>query len=399
MRRMAAGVAILAVAAALLWMMSHRAPTPAARAAAGEDEDAATAPWSDRSSPRASRAGTPPGKMVPPPPAVIEQPAMPHARPPYSPDTFRLAAEIKPGAAEWDETPSDPNGTMVLRLRPTTYVVHAPAPITVELEVLDDKTRRHQPVARAELQLRGPGDGGNVHSADFGDDGSMLYRATLQPDDRERPKMYGHVMGQAQVQLANGKVYLLATNLVYSVDPGARVVGEYADVIRDGDLYIGMTLAVDHGGLYQVRGELFGPTGEPIAESRLVRTLDAGRARAELHFFGKAISDSGVNGPYELRDLYVVEHLSDAGYDAIGPLIDDAWRTQPYRAVDFSHEEYQPSQPTAAPVTASSPSQLEKPLPLYGARTTGPTTTPLSSPQPTVALHPDVVAGSLPPGR
>jgi len=40
----------------------------------------------------------------------------------------------------------------------------------------------------------------------------------------------------------------------------------------------------------------------------------------ELHFFGKAIFDAGVNGPYLLRDLYVSEHLPSADYDAMGPI-------------------------------------------------------------------------------
>ena len=397
MRRIAAGLAILAIVAALLLMMSRPKRAPAA-AASAEDETT-TAAWRDRAGGWSRASPPPPGLRVPPPPAIIEQPAAPRARPPYSPDTLPLAAEIKPGAAEWDETPSDPNGTLVLRLRPATYVVHAPGPIAVELEVLDTKTRRRQPVARAELQLRGPRDGGDVHTADFADDGSALYRATWQPDDKERAELYGHVMGQAQVQLGDGKVYLLSTNLVYSVDPGARIAGEWSDELRAGDLYIGMTLVVDHGGLYQVRGELFGPTGDPIAESRLVRALDAGRVRAELHFFGKAISDRGLGGPYLLRDVYVSEHLTDADYDAIGPVLDDAWRTQPYRAVDFAHEAYEPPPPTGPLVTAESPSQLQKPAALFGARPTGPTTTLLASPQPTVALHPDVVAASLPPPR
>ncbi|HEX6838854.1 MAG TPA: hypothetical protein VF334_19885 [Polyangia bacterium] len=391
-RRLAAALALLAVAAALLVIFSRRHVSTVAVSARGADDDDAAAPWRSRieSATRSSSAKAP-GTMVPPPPAVLEHPAAPPARPPYSPDTFRLAAEIKPGASEWDETPSDPNGTFVLRLRPTAYVVRPPSPIAVELEVLDTHKRR-QAVARAELQLRGSGKDAPVHTFEFFDDGSGLYTATYQPGDGERAQLLGHVLGQAQVQLRDGKSYLLSTSLVYSVEPGARIVGEFSDERRAGDLYIGMTLAVDHAGLYQVRGELFAPTLDAIAETRMVRSLDPGRARVELHFFGKAIADRGLNGPYLLRDLYVTEHLASADYDAMGPVLDDAWRTQPYRAVDFSSQPYQPPPPSAPVVNAFSPSEQQKPPPLFGARATGPTTALASSPSVTVALHPDVVA-------
>ena len=390
-RRLAAALALLSVMALVAMLRRHAAPARAG----GDDEDPSANAWRDHFSGSSASSPAAQKKPAPPPPAILVQPAGPPARPPYSPDTLALAAEIKPGASEWDETPSDPNGTYTLRLRPAAYVVRAPSPIVVELEVVDTHKRR-QPIARAELQLRGSGDA-TIHTAAFTGDGG-LYTATFQPNDEERVTLLGHVMGQAQVQLRDGKSYLLSTTLVYSVEPGARIVGEFSDERRDGDLYIGMTLAVDHAGLYQVRGELFGPSQEPLAESRLVRSLDAGRARVELHFYGKALVDRGVNGPYLLRDLYLSEHLTNADYDAMGPVTDDAWRTQPYRAVDFSPEVYEPTASTATVVTANSPSELQKPPPLFGARPTGPTTALSSSPQPTVALHPDVVAAG-PPAR
>ena len=389
-RRLAAALLLLAVAAALLVILSRPRAAPLAERARGDGDDEVATAWHSRIDSARLSGTKAPGTMVPPPPAVLEQPPAPPARPPYSPDTLRLAAEIKPGASDWDETPSDPNGTLVLRLRPATYVVRPPGPIVVELEVVDTHKRR-QPVARAELQLRGSARDAPVHTFAFFDDGSGRYVATYQPGDAERAQLFGHVLGQAQVQLRDGKSYLLSTSLVYSVEPGARIVGEFSDERRGGDLYIGMTLAVDHAGLYQVRGELFGPTLDPIAETRLVRSLDPGRARVDLHFFGKAIADRGLNGPYLLRDLYVAEHLAGADYDAMGPVLDDAWRTQPYRAVDFSDQPYQPPPPTTPAVNAFSPSEQQKPPPLFATRPTGPTTTLASSPSPTVALHPDVV--------
>lgn len=320
-------------------------------------------------------------------------PAGPPAPPPYSPETLPLVEEVHPGAAvEWDEVPTAEDGTVMLRVRPARYYQRAPGPIAVELEAVDRLGQRHA-VARAEVQVRGER-GAEAYRVPFGDeDRDLLYTARFAPSKAQAAALVGHVQLAVQAQLGDGKTYFVASGLVYGRDPGGRIVGNFSDEVRDGSLVIWLTVAIEEPGLYQVRGELFGPALQPIAETKTAAQLDRGEQRMALRFFGKALVDRGVDGPYRLRDVYLAQAFLDEGYDAMGPVLDEAYTTQPWRARDFSPAAWAPPSVTAEVVGPDHPSQQGKPPPLYTSRPTGPTRTPAPQPMATPPIHPDVAPG------
>lgn len=308
-------------------------------------------------------------------PVFPENPAVPDEAPPYSPDTLPLAEAIDPEISAWDDVPTDPEGTFFVRVRPEHYQTRAPQPIVIELEVVD-RTKARQSVSRAEASIKSATstkEHPTILTQPFTAGSDNLYRAKFDLDRDQQNELKGHVLVQAQVQLSTGKVYLVSTSVVYTRVPDGRIVGNWRDEKRDGSLYIGCEVQIDQPGLFQVRGELFGPGFEPIAESKVTATLQPGTQRLELHFFGKALYDRKVDGPYRLRFVYLSQAFLQDGYDAVGPVLDDAYTTAAYRAVDFSSAKYEAPSLVGEVVGPDSPSQRDKPPPLFVKRADGPT--------------------------
>jgi hypothetical protein len=306
-------------------------------------------------------------------PSSPEVPSLPPAQPPYAPETLALAEELHPGVTEPTDAPGSKDGSWRLRFLPTPYVVRAPAPIAVTLELLDATGARHA-IPRAELTLKTANPkraNPPLYTVPFVDDGSgsdgagdLLYTATFMPPSDARAGLFGHVLMQIQVQLPDGSHQLLTGALEYSPEPNARIAGQFEDSVRDGHLYLTMTVRVSAQGLYRVAGQLFGPHLEPIAESYALETLSPGDARVSLRFFGKALVDKGVDGPYRVRQLYLSEEIVDEAYSAMGPVIEEAWTTRPYRVTQFSAEPYQQPVATGPRIGPDDPSQVNKPPPL-----------------------------------
>ncbi len=293
---------------------------------------------------------------------------------PYSPDTLPLVEAIVPGEAEWDDVTSDAEGTYLIRVRPASYFFRAPAPIVIELEVLD-KSKGKQKVTRAEAQIKSATGGKKTPvdmDAKFALSPDGVYRATFAPNETQQKGLMGHVMLQAQVQLSTGKSYIVASSFMYTRDPDGRITGNYRDEMRDGSLYIAMSVQIDKPGLFQIRGELFGPQYQPIAETRLTKQLEPGEHRLELHVYGKAIVDRALDGPYRLRYLYLSQGFPEDGYEAIGPILTDAHTTQAYPYAKFTSAKYEAPAAEGLVIGPGDPSQANKPPPLFAKRPEGP---------------------------
>jgi hypothetical protein len=143
-----------------------------------------------------------------------------------------------------------------------------------------------------------------------------------------------------------------------------------------------MAVHVDTPGLYRVTGQLFGPDLEPIAESFWLNPLSPGDTRITLRFFGKALVDKGVDGPYRLRQVYLSEEVVDEAYSAMGPLLDEAWTTRPYKASQFSPDAYEPEAPSVPRIGPDDPSQRDKPPPLLNRSDPRPAQQGQGSPRP-----------------
>jgi hypothetical protein len=104
-----------------------------------------------------------------------------------------------------------------------------------------------------------------------------------------------------------------AANLIFCHEPGAALAADSAHVTNhDGNLMLNFRTDVTRAGNYWAYAELWGgPDGDrPVAFARQqVPGLSAGPHDIELMFGGQIIADSGVDGPYTIRNA----HIDDVG--------------------------------------------------------------------------------------
>jgi len=87
----------------------------------------------------------------------------------------------------------------------------------------------------------------------------------------------------------------------------ATITGPYRFALEQGSvaLYVGVNVTAPSS--QGLRGELWGPHGEPIAYSGAHGDhLPVGSSTMKLTFYGKVIRDSGVDGPYHIKNLVLM---------------------------------------------------------------------------------------------
>lgn len=101
-----------------------------------------------------------------------------------------------------------------------------------------------------------------------------------------------------------GVEHVDSINLEYTPDEAipARFTAEYTEAIEKGSLRFRVGIDVRTSGYYVVEANLWSD-GEPVAWTREKVDLSEGRDFVELEFFGKAIRESGLDGPYEIGQL------------------------------------------------------------------------------------------------
>jgi len=83
----------------------------------------------------------------------------------------------------------------------------------------------------------------------------------------------------------------------------ARFVGATTDSLVDGAVVLEVGVDVREPGRYLIDANLHAADGEPLAWTRFKGDLARGTTRVALRFFGKALRDRGVAGPYFLGEL------------------------------------------------------------------------------------------------
>lgn len=145
--------------------------------------------------------------------------------------------------------------------------------------------------------------------------------------------------------LQSGDLSLFATPLM----PGdaaaaASITGFAGENLWRGSLQIHFRVKIQQAGFYSFRTQLTSEQGKPLVEALLHQQLTVGEHRLHFLIYGKAIRDSGVNGPFLLPGL-VGERLPADGSVETGQhgalqSFRSAYKTQKYRAVDFTDKEY-----------------------------------------------------------
>ncbi|MGZ3419120.1 MAG: hypothetical protein ACXWUG_25700 [Polyangiales bacterium] len=317
----------------------------------------------------------PPGMDPRPRPEGVDEPGtlpgqnLPPTAFPYPPGSQPLTEGVDPSSAHPEDDPVDAKSGIHAVFQPRKGIVHPPEPIIVDLQVLDAKGKRLA-VSGAYARFRADGttvEGGPWYRTNFSES-SLLYTATYSPlADEQIALLKGgrHVFVEVHFEAPNGlgpRTY--STVVSYGRKPSAQLTGKYSDAIVDGSLSVQAGVHVDVPGDYRLIASLYGPDGETaIAFGKAVGTLPVGDTSMTLSFFGKILRDKGIDGPYVLRYLMLFERDPVKGDDYSGETVDHAHTTHPYKAKDFSPDDYKPPPNQAVVVTANDPSQQNKPPP------------------------------------
>jgi hypothetical protein len=345
------------------------------------DRDDAPAPDAAR-----QRAPTAAPLMMPAPPAPRGQAVAPvaagtlpldRAPSPYPPNSQPLTEGTDPAMSAAEDVPVDAATGVHAVIAVRRDVVHPPDPIVVDLAVLDRAGKRLAiRDARAYLRdERATAATGTGVRAPFVDDGSgadraagdLAYTATIAPSPQEQHTLARfRAFVEVAFDVPNLGARRYTTWVTYTPRPHAALDRTFAERVEGGSLIVDVGLAVAERGRYKVIASLYAADrATAIAFAQDARPLDAGRRSIPLVFFGKILHDRGVDGPYVLRYAMVFEEFPERGSYWPGDTVDDAFTTAAYRASDFSPASYV-APPLADPqVTADSPSQLDKPPPLF----------------------------------
>jgi len=187
------------------------------------------------------------------------------------------------------------------------------------------------------LQLRDDGKHGDAVAGD------RTYTATV-PITKAMAAEHPGWWGYRARALVGGEPFETSNQFqIWPID--VRLTGRYRDALEDGSLAIYAEVEARAAATIQVRGEVHGGGGEDIAFGWVNQDVRAGESEVRLLFYGKALHDRGLDGPYRIEHVVL-------GYPAgklIGPdATDVAHRTAAYRAADFRGDGYNASDPLFA---------------------------------------------------
>jgi hypothetical protein len=397
----AALVAIALLALLLLWRLT-RAPDHA------RDDDAARAAVATAAAQPTTTAGPAPA-MAPVDPAVHpdygpaavpEIPIGPDSPPQFPPGSQPLTEGTDPALSVSEDDPVDSDHPQAMHavFGARRDVVHPPDPLVFDLKVTDDKGNRlvvKNAYAKFRSEKASP-ETGPWFRAEFADDGNGAdlragdrnYTLTYYPSAAEREQLIGfRLFVEVGFDAPNGlgpRKY--GGSIMYTELPHGHLNGSYTEAVENGSLVVGAGVSIDAPGRFKVIASLYSGDGQQaLVFAQNSVQLDAGERSIPLTFFGKILHDAGVDGPYQLRYMMLFEEHPDKGVYEPGTTVDPAYTTRAYKAASFSPAPYVPPVSNEVQVTASSPSQRNKPPPLYGdpdrARGSvgGPPTTPLNS--------------------
>lgn len=367
-------VALAIVCALLVWLLSPgRVPEPTAAPA----QSASPPPIATFAPPKAVVPGV--GTVTKMGPDGHPIRGVPNAPPPVElpGDTQKLTEEFVPGTTEWEQVPLLENTPLVIRVLPKRYNVVVPNPMVVFIEIVDVTKKTTVKPERAYARFR-PADAKaddawtEVQAVDDGSGedekaGDGRYTATWAPSSGEASRWYGHVFVEGVVETAKAGVRRVPHTLIYTRGPRAKMTGKWRDEIKDGHLVIEGECEVEESGSFSLMGQLVGPGREPIALTRTypVLKLDKGTTWIALRVWGKVIRDTGLDGPYELRNVMLERVMNEKGDYDPSNTIALAHTTKAYRFGDFSDAKWVDPGPSLPYVGPDSPSQKNNPPPMF----------------------------------
>lgn len=115
--------------------------------------------------------------------------------------------------------------------------------------------------------------------------------------------------------------------------PHAALTGRFLDRVVDGDLVVAAEVEVREAGRFHLAGTLAAASGAPVAWAQTAAELAPGRHWLDLAFYGLALRERGVSGPYRLASAALSTTTSMP--NALNDLVEDAHRTRAYPLARF----------------------------------------------------------------
>jgi hypothetical protein len=158
-------------------------------------------------------------------------------------------------------------------------------------------------------------------SLDFAEGPDLTYVATLTvPADVARKER-----GQWDINIdcqIDGE-HRVGHNQVYFMATDATVTGPYRVVLENGSLSVYVTINATAASLQHLKGELWTTKGDPVAYAWVRNDhTPVGASEMKLVFYGKTIRDSGVDGPYRIKNFVLTTYDAEfTGYanDPVDP--------------------------------------------------------------------------------
>ncbi len=158
--------------------------------------------------------------------------------------------------------------------------------------------------------------------------GDGVYSARFELPSEASPALAATFLVEVLATLSDGTTRQVAAGFLYS-HPWAHLTGRYRDSVAGGSLVVSAEVAVERAGRFHLEGTLHTMAGEPVAWAQDAVELGPGRHWLDLSFYGLALRDRGVAGPYRLGSVTLA--TTGAMPNALGPVVEDAYVTRPVR--------------------------------------------------------------------
>jgi hypothetical protein len=180
---------------------------------------------------------------------------------------------------------------------------------------------------------------------DDGQDGDEVagdgrYTNRLVPSSLAQLKQATQVHLSATVSCCDGVRRMFVREFTYAPRRVVEIVG-MSDAVRAGSLVVTLDVNVVERGTYDFEANLMSGDGaRPIGYSQMNYTLAPGRQTVDLVFFGRMFGETGVDGPYLVRDVRGLLLGLDGDEHNIPFTYDGTYLTKAWRRADFSPAEW-----------------------------------------------------------
>ncbi len=184
-------------------------------------------------------------------------------------------------------------------------------------------------VARVELE-----DSGDAVDGEAGD---RIYTALFQPPPDSARELKGSFLVAVRALTLEGEERAASNGFLYSV-PDAVPTGRVREALVDGSLRLEAEVRVRRAGRFHLEGTLYGPQEEPLVWAQTATRLEPGLHWMALDFYGLALRERGVDGPYRLRWLAL--STTTGMPNQKNRVLEDAYQTRAYRVEQFTDQPY-----------------------------------------------------------